>query len=949
MVPIACTEMQVRIEGCAPAAGGVGIDLTHSNIIIELRPDTAAARAAEAGTGLQIGDRIVSVDGITLNDKVLTAVIQPGDVHEFEVERTVGWSGFSIEGTDVTDLNDDDGFVSLNRIRAVTVQKRDGQLGINPEVHCPDGQKALVKVAKVYPGTHASACGIISIGDTLVSINGQSLACGVDDQPLAGAMKVLAEVRDGVDITLEIESDVLLAGWIQKKGEKGFLGAKAAWQKRWMMLIWSDTNMTEREIRYYKGQDTNTRKQKGAIDLMSATDVKQSEIEGAAGLMIDTPERVWELLPASREEAVAWYTMLNQLLARKRGLAVTSSMSHLAVDVSDAAPVPGELTVLLERKLGMSINKLGDEIVIAELEPDGAAAACGLLSVGDALDEVNGSKTESCRQTIKKLMDSPAQAHLRVYSKVVHGGWMHKLGEGLGGWTTRYFTLTYELDLSSVPRVAGAGNTAKVEAKLDAKRDRPRATSVAATGGTSSVLVHLHKANRADKLGLTLAEDDEGRVVLQRIYEGYVAATSAGLLVGDVLVSVNGKSVSSQPGAHKLLCEAVGPLELRVTRSQQSGCWMLRYYEGKNSVTRVERGCIKLSRSTVREINKYTLQEDSMVQPDEVPRVGLYILQGDRCWELLPPEEELDLWISKLQLAVFEQEVIATEYMSPDKHEEAAQRVRDLKGAHYLTLQQQYGLMLATYKDKSAAPVGSVKSGTERMSIRSADFSTKQRDGAPEKAPPPAKHQEAPGVYIMSLEMDGAGACNGFVAPDDRVLEVDGVKAETLQQVTKAFRESRDTVRLKLATKIVHGGMLLKKGEVNTTLQPRWFMLSDDDEKGSMLRYYDGRNAVTRTLKGEIPINPHDVSMVRTFTHEYRGEKRLAVRITTPNRAWELVAARHDSEARTWAELLNARIRRRLHRPTLSGAAAVSEVTEAQALAAVGSKDAGVVPETTRL
>ena len=29
----------------------------------------------------------------------------------------------------------------------------------------------------------------------------------------------------------------------------------------------------------------------------------------------------------------------------------------------------------------------------------------------------------------------------------------------------------------------------------------------------------------------------------------------------------------------------------------------------------------------------------------DVPRVGLYILQDERCWELLPPEEELDMWI----------------------------------------------------------------------------------------------------------------------------------------------------------------------------------------------------------------------------------------------------------------------------------------------------------------
>ena len=39
--------------------------------------------------------------------------------------------------------------------------------------------------------------------------------------------------------------------------------------------------------------------------------------------------------------------------------------------------------------------------------------------------------------------------------------------------------------------------------------------------------------------------------------------------------------------------------------------------------------------------------------------IWLYILQDDRCWELLPPEEELDSWISSLQLAVFGQEVIS--------------------------------------------------------------------------------------------------------------------------------------------------------------------------------------------------------------------------------------------------------------------------------------------------
>ena len=109
--------------------------------------------------------------------------------------------------------------------------------------------------------------------------------------------------------------------------------------------------------------------------------------------------------------------------------------------------------------------------------------------------------------------------------------------------------------------------------------------------------------------------------------------------------------------------------------------------------------------------------------------MGLYILQDERCWELLPPEEELDMWITKLQLAVFGQEVISMEYVTAEKTTSAQQKLRDLKGAHFLTLQQQYGLMLATYKD---------------------------RDGDKAQALSTFKDRPNSSVYIMSLEMDGA-------------------------------------------------------------------------------------------------------------------------------------------------------------------------------------------------
>jgi len=972
----------VSITGCATKAGGVGIDLNQQNIILDIRPETAAARAADSGTGLLVGDRILSVDGVALNGRILTEVIQPADSHEFEVERMQGWAGFSIDDTEVDDAKDEDGFTTLNRRREVIVLKQDGQLGIHPEVHCPDAESAIVKVAKVCAHTQASACGVISVGDTIRSITGQPLACTPDENPLMAAMKVLEEVQDGENITLEIESDALKAGWMQKKGDKAMFKAISSWQNRFFVLVWSDSSLADREIRYYEGKDFCTRKQKGAIDLTRASEVKQVEIEGGAGLAIDTPGRLWELLPPTRDEAVEWYRLLNQLLARKRGLAVVASLSSggsaLALE-DEHARTPGQLTVFLQRKLGMSINKLGNEIVVAELEPDGAAAACGLLSVGDALDEVNGNKTESCRQTIKLLMANPSCAQLRLFSKVVHGGWMHKLGEGLGGWTTRYFTLTYELDPTSQPR-STHGNTAKVTEKLDAKRERPRAASIAA-GASSSMLVHLHKANRSEKLGLSLAEDAEGRVVIHRIYDGYVASKSAALRVGDILLAINGKSAASQPTAHKYLTEAAGSIELSVQRQSDSGCWMLRYYDAKNSVTRSEKGHIKLTKGSVREINKYTLQDDSSSggagAQEGVPRIGLYILQDERCWELLPPEEELDTWIAKLQLAVFGQEVIAAEFQSPEREQEAMGKVRDLKGAHYLTLQQQYGLMLATYKDAPGTGAGTGLASllpppapppfplpADGDSNENKDEPSSPSVGAAATAALP--HQAiatarasaaavtsgrassagaAQAVYIMSMEMDGAGACSGLLAPDDRILAVDGIFAQSLAQVTGAFRESRDTVKLTVKSNVVWGGFLLKKGELNSALQLRWFLLFDEGDV-SMLRYYDGRNSVSRTAKGEIPISALEVQSVRHFTWERSGEKALALRIVTASRVYELVAKRNDEEVRHLTELLNTRIRRRLNRPSMAVAV---ETTETQFVAATGRQATGAVPETTRL
>ena len=101
--------LTVVLSGCDAKAGGVGIDLTQENVILEIRPDTAAARSSGL---LRVGDKVLSVDGVALRGRGLTEVIQPADTHEFEIERVQDWAGFSIEDTDV----DEDGFAVLDRL-----------------------------------------------------------------------------------------------------------------------------------------------------------------------------------------------------------------------------------------------------------------------------------------------------------------------------------------------------------------------------------------------------------------------------------------------------------------------------------------------------------------------------------------------------------------------------------------------------------------------------------------------------------------------------------------------------------------------------------------------------------------------------------------------------------------------------------------------------------------
>jgi hypothetical protein len=171
-----------------------------------------------------------------------------------------------------------------------------------------------------------------------------------------------------------------------------------------------------------------------------------------------------------------------------------------------------------------------------------------------------------------------------------------------------------------------------------------------------------------------------------------------------------------------------------------------------------------------------------------------------------------------------------------------------MTGAHTC----RYGLMLATYKDRDPAILPSSQSTSADGQVSGTSRSWRCMPLLPKKettclsarlagAPPfnGSPFHALQAVYIMSMEMDGAGACSGLLCPDDRILEVDGEPAESLQQVrsstwaqcplcpcsfvrflynhlklpcavscvqvTNAFRESRDTVRVKVSSKVRQG------------------------------------------------------------------------------------------------------------------------------------------------
>ena len=138
--------MSVKISGCMPESGGVGLSLNSENVVLELVP----GGAAENSNNIIVGDRVVGCDGEQLKGSMLSAIILPLSVHELEIERSQCWAGFSVEGTDIDDDEEDDGMRAVKRTREVTVQKKGGKTGTE-FCYSPDrAGLGVVKIAKVH-------------------------------------------------------------------------------------------------------------------------------------------------------------------------------------------------------------------------------------------------------------------------------------------------------------------------------------------------------------------------------------------------------------------------------------------------------------------------------------------------------------------------------------------------------------------------------------------------------------------------------------------------------------------------------------------------------------------------------------------------------------------------------------------------------------------------------
>ena len=70
----------VTLENCKK---GMGLSLSSTNVVNEIKQKTAASANSE----IRVGDRVMQVDGVELGDRQVKDVIQPADSHALLVQR----------------------------------------------------------------------------------------------------------------------------------------------------------------------------------------------------------------------------------------------------------------------------------------------------------------------------------------------------------------------------------------------------------------------------------------------------------------------------------------------------------------------------------------------------------------------------------------------------------------------------------------------------------------------------------------------------------------------------------------------------------------------------------------------------------------------------------------------------------------------------------------------
>ncbi|XP_072261558.1 tyrosine-protein phosphatase non-receptor type 13 isoform X4 [Pyxicephalus adspersus] len=189
--------------------GGVNTSVKHGGIYVKA---VIPKGAAEADGRIQKGDRVLSVNGTSLEGathkqavetlrntgQVVTLLLEKGQLPAVKVHAPVTPQctppnqAETCKQDNMASIPQDYSFVTNENVYEVKLVKNSSGLGFSfsREENVLSGQEGLsiVRVKKLFPGQPASECGKINVGDVILKVNGASLK-GLSQQEVVSALR----------------------------------------------------------------------------------------------------------------------------------------------------------------------------------------------------------------------------------------------------------------------------------------------------------------------------------------------------------------------------------------------------------------------------------------------------------------------------------------------------------------------------------------------------------------------------------------------------------------------------------------------------------------------------------------------------------------------------------------------------------------------------------------